>query len=153
MKPKGKSKVISNNNNPLSSNAFWPVSKSINKLCIENGLGIEASAYLSFLVSSHDYLNIKGYINFGEHFYCNQASIFKKIGVSVYKQNTYLQFFLGRGFVEIEKKGIPQKIFYTINFSKIEDYIRNAKNDSIIELEGVEEEDYIDASYQYEDDF
>jgi len=118
-----------------SKDSFWMVRKSIAKTL---GLGIEGAAYLAELIEYNNYLLGRGLIKPNDFFYyrqqCprdengkkdySQKSIESETGITKNGQDKYISLLKEYGFLEVIKRGMPNRMLYKINFSKIDKFER-----------------------------
>ena len=114
-----------------SKDSFWMVKKSIVRFL---GLGLEGGGYLAELIEYANYLcKAKLIRKESDWFFYRQVcpkdengekdyskrSIEASTGITKTSQDTYMKKLIEVGFLEVKKEGIPRRMFYKINFDKI----------------------------------
>ena len=104
---------------------FWGIPKEMVRV-----LGIEESFWNFYLYEFRMMLITKGDLNEDESFSISQSRIQNDSGISPEKQSSFIQNAMDRGYLLVEKKGLPRRNFYKLDPEKLIDYIYSSKDKS-----------------------
>ena len=119
----------------FSKEAFYLVNKKSIRI-----IGILPTIFLTDLISKHKYFLNKNTLDSDGFFFSEQIYIEEETGVSKYEQRKAVTILEDLGVLETKRTGIPQRIWYRINYStiitkilkisliEIKDFIYNNKN-------------------------
>lgn len=109
---------IDRNLNQFIGGGHWAVNKSL-----VTAMGFEEAFWNTYLyevmLKEINYNKIKE----GDSFPISQEKIYDKIKISKEKQTAFIQNGVKRGYIEIERKGLPCRIFYKLNPTKLMEFI------------------------------
>lgn len=107
----------------LSQSAWWVVNKAVSKK-----LGIETAVYLADLVSKYEYFENRNQLDSDGYFFNEKKNIEFDTTLTPYKQDLALEKLVELEIIHTKKAGIPPKLFYKINFKKLNAFISKLHN-------------------------
>lgn len=107
--------------NTLSQNGFWILNKKIT----QHFKSLEIGAYLSILVSKYMYYEDKNELDEENMFFATKEQIEEESYLSDEKQLKFQRILENDGVITTEKKGLPRRTFFKINFDRIEEILSN----------------------------
>jgi len=102
----------------LFGGGFWGIPKEMVKV-----LGIEESFWIFYLYEFRMMLLNKGDIKEKESFSVSQERIQQDSKISPEKQNLFIQKAIDNGYLRIERKGLPCRIFYELDPIRLMEFI------------------------------
>lgn len=112
----------------LGQHAHWQINKQLTRL-----VGLEAALLLSDLVSKRQYFLENSDLNDG-WFFNTQSNIELDTTLSSHQQNKAVKSLIEKGFISVEKKGLPAKYYFYIH----DDLILKNLTTSALKIEALE---------------
>lgn len=95
--------------NLLGQHAHWQINKEIAR-----AVGLDAALLLSDLISKRQYFLLNGDLTEG-WFFNTQSNIELDTTLSEFQQRKAISKLVGKGFISVEKKGLPARYHFMIN--------------------------------------
>ena len=87
--------------------------------CLIKELGTLEAVFLSELISKYNYFKTKNLIPDDGYFFCTYENLNESTGIKRRKMASLRARLKELGLIDFERKGLPAKIWYKIDFDKV----------------------------------